>query len=297
MKKLPYLTILAAGVLWGCIGLFIKLLTRENYQPMEITAFRAYTACLLLVLFFLIKDKHKLKIHLKDIWCFVGTGFLSFVLFNYCYFVTIQESSLAVAAILLYTAPIMVMVMSLFLFKERLTLQKFVCLMLAVLGCALVSGLGGDMRLTTLGLITGVLSGFCYALYSIFGRYALRRYSTETVTVYTFVFASVGVTPFLNLPSLVSHVAQSPSILWAVFGLGLLSTVAPFLLYTKGLNVVESGKASIIASVEPVVATLISVFFFQEPLSLLGGLGVLLVIAAIVLLNVKLERKNAQPGG
>ena len=293
MKRLPYVSILLAGFLWGCIGLFVKELYRFGFAPMEVTAFRAYTACALLVVFFLFKDRKKLRLRLRDCWCFVGTGFVRFVLFNTCYFITIQQSSLAVAAILLYTAPVMVMVMSIILFKEKLTIKKFICLMLAVLGCALVSGFGGNMNLTALGLLTGVLSGFCYALYSIFGRYALKRYSTETVTIYTFVFAALGVTPFLNFSSLGGIVAKEPSSLLIVLGLGLFCTVAPFLLYTKGLCHVESGKASIMASVEPVVATLLSVFFFQEPLSPLGALGVVLVITAIVLLNLRMGKKTA----
>lgn len=93
-------------------------------------------------------------------------------MFTYCYFRTMQTTSLSVAAVLLYTAPIMVTIMSVPLFKEKLTASKVAACVLAFTGCIFVTGLLGNAQaVSASGILTGLLSGFGYALYSIFGRF------------------------------------------------------------------------------------------------------------------------------
>ncbi len=93
------------------------------------------------VLFLLIFDRKLFVIRLKDLWCFLGTGICSIVFFNFCYFKAITMTSLSVAAILLYTAPAIVMVLSYFLFKEKLTKRKLLALAMTFAGCVLVTGI------------------------------------------------------------------------------------------------------------------------------------------------------------
>lgn len=102
-----------------------------------------------------------------------------------------QQTSLAVAALLLYTAPVFVMLMSLLCFGEAFTRTKALALLLTFSGCACVTGVfGSSLTLTLSGLLYGLGSGFGYALYSIFGKYAVRKYSSLTITAYTFIWHS-----------------------------------------------------------------------------------------------------------
>ena len=107
---------------------------------MEIVALRATVTCIAMGVFLLIYDRHLFRIHLKDLWCFLGTGIMSIVFFNYCYFKAMTVASLSVAAVLLYTAPAIVMVLSYFLFQEAFTKQKVLALLLTFIGCILVTG-------------------------------------------------------------------------------------------------------------------------------------------------------------
>lgn len=287
-KKTAYICIIAAGVLWGTIGIFVRTLTAAGFSPMQLIAFRAYISAAVLVAFLAIKDRSLLKIRLRDSWCFAGTGIASFVFFNYCYFIAIGDTSLSIAAVLLYTAPIFVMVLSLLFFKEKMTGRKTIALILAFLGCVLVTGVfSQNLFVTKTGIIAGLLSGFLYALYSIFGRFALNRYSSVTVTAYTFVFASIGATPMADLGSLPTIIGGNMGLLGFILLFAVLSGVLPYLLYTKGLSHVESGQASIMASVEPVVATVIGILFFHESLTPWGVLGIAAVISALVILNIR----------
>ncbi len=202
---------------------------------------------------------------------------------------------LSTAAILLYTSPIWIMLMSVLFFREKLTGRKLLALALAFAGCVLVSGVSGE-GMTLPGLLVGLGSGIGYGLYSILGTVALRRYSPYTVTTYTFAFAALGAWLICRPAEMLAKFAAAPNLPGLVFFCvltALVTAVIPFLAYTLGLRTVEASRAGILATVEPLVATLIGVAVFSEPLTLLSGLGMLLILAAVVLLNGKTESENS----
>jgi drug/metabolite transporter (DMT)-like permease len=250
----------------------------------------------------LLFNRKLLHISLRHIWCFVGTGFISIVMFSYCYFRTIETTSLSAAAVLLYTAPFMVMVMSAVLFRERLTVLKLIACVLAFGGCILVTGIiGSGEKLPAAAIVTGLLSALGYALYSIFGRIALNYgYNPLTITAYTFFFACNGVLPLCSLPDLTLKLV-SGDILSGTYNiilgvlLGAVTAALPYVLYTVGLSRTDPGRASVIASVEPVVATLAGAAVFGESLTISGLAGITLTVTAIILMNIKNNKyKNGE---
>lgn len=289
MKKLAPILIILAGCLWGTMGLFVRQLNTMGLASMEIVEVRSILAALILFACTAIKDRKLLKLRPKNLWPLAGSGVLSIVFFNYCYFRTIAMMNLSAAAILLYTAPIFVMLMSLLFFKERLTARKLTALLMAFAGCCLVSGIASATESLSLGgLLLGLGSGFGYALYSIFSRFSLNQgLGSITITDYTFLFAAIGGAFFTDFGKLASALSQH-----GVWLLGFLvlycvvTTVAPYLLYTKGLEFVENGPASVMASVEPVVATLLGLLVFSETPTLSAILGMVLVLGALVLLSL-----------
>ena len=288
MKNKALAAVLAAGTFWGTMGFFARNLYAAGFGPLEVAQTRITTGLLFVGLYILLFNRSLFRVRIKDIWCFFGTGIMSLLMFSTCYFSAMNYTSLAVAAILLYTAPFFVMLMSLFLFKEKMSGKKVFALVLAFAGCVLVSGVGGDTVFSWKGILLGLGSGFFYALYSIFGRYAINRgYGAWTMTFYTFLFCSVGCA-FLSDWQVIGGVmaADSANILW-VLGLGFVTAFLPYVLYSLGLEHMESSKASILASVEPVVSALFGVFVFHEPLSIWGVLGIGMVLGAIIVLNVK----------
>ena len=290
MKNKALFAVLAAGAFWGTMGFFARSLYAAGFGPLEVAQTRITTGLLLVGLYILFFNRSQFKVKLKDIWCFLGTGIVSLLLFSTCYFSALNYTSLAVAAILLYTAPFFVMLMSLVLFKEKMNGKKVFALLLAFTGCVLVSGVGGDESFSWIGILLGLGSGFFYALYSIFGRYAINRgYGAWTMTFYTFLFCSIGCA-FLSDWQVIGSVmaADSANILW-VLGLGFVTAFLPYVLYSTGLEHMESSKASILASVEPVVSALFGVFVFHETMSLWGVLGIVMVLGAIVVLNIKMK--------
>lgn len=254
---------------------------------MDIVAIRAVSAVIAMFLFMIFGKRNLLKIRLKDVWCFFGTGIGSIVFFNYCYFKTISLTSMSVAAVLLYTAPAIVMILSRILFGEKLTVCKMTALVLTFVGCIFVTGIAGDASaLNIAGILTGLGSGLGYALYSIFSRYAIERgYQSLTISFYTFLIAAIVTVPFVNISGIVTVTAGSLWMLIFFLVFGVVSTVLPYTLYNYGLNTIENGKASIIASVEPLVATLLGILIYHEKMSVGGAAGMILILGALVLCN------------
>ena len=281
--------ILLAGCFWGSMGIFVRKLETFGFSAVQIVSIRLTLAALFFAVLLLVRDRSGFRIALRDLPLFLGLGFGSILFFTVCYFTAITLMTLSAAAILLYTSPIWILLMSVLFFREKLNGTKIAALAAAFSGCVLVSGVSGE-GIPLTGLLAGLGAGFGYGLYSILGTVALRRYSPFTVTTYTFLFAAAGSWLICDPADLTSKIsaAPDPGSLLLFCGLtALVTAVIPFLSYTVGLRTVEAGRAGILATVEPLVATLIGMLVFSEPLTLLSGLGILLILSAVVLLNRK----------
>ena len=286
-RNIGPLLIILAGIFWGSMGIFVRKLGTYGFTSVQIVAIRITLAALVFSIVLFIRNRSGFRITLRDLPLFLGLGFGSILFFTVCYFTAITIMPLSTAAILLYTSPIWIMLMSMLFFREKLNRIKLIALVLAFAGCVLVSGISGE-GITLIGLLIGLGSGIGYGLYSILGTIALRRYSPYTVTTYTFLFAAAGswlVCGPADMISKFTAAADLPFLLFFCCLTALVTAVIPFLSYTLGLRTVEASRAGILATIEPMVATLIGILVFAEPLTLLSGLGILLILAAVVLLN------------
>ena len=281
--------IILAGIFWGSMGIFVRRLGTSGFNSIQIVTIRVTLAALAFVIVLFLKDPSGFRIAPRDIPLFLGLGFGSVLFFTVCYFTAITIMPLSTAAILLYTSPIWIMLMSVVFFREQLTGRKILALAMAFGGCVLVSGVSGE-GLTMTGLLIGLGAGLGYGLYSILGTVALRKYSPYTVTAYTFLLASAGAWLICRPADMLSKFAAADdltSLLLFCCLTALVTAVIPFLAYTLGLRTVEASRAGILATVEPMVATLFGILVFSEPLTVFSGTGILLILAAVILLNAK----------
>ena len=285
MKQyIHYLYVILAAACWGVIGLFNRILGELGMGVLQRVTIRNFGALVVLTAVFAIVRRDVFRVKLRHLPLFVGSGIVSVLGLSIVYFQCQMECSLAVAGILLYLAPSFVVLMSAALWKPPITRRKVTALVLALIGCALVSGLvGGEVTASPRGLLLGVASGFCYATYTVFSHYTLRHYDSLTMTYWTFVFAGLGSLVFWDTAAITAVMTDGRGIAGAL-GLAIIATALPYLFYTKGLEGVESGKASIIANVEPVVGALVGVFVFGEALSLWVVLGIACVLGGVILL-------------
>ena len=289
--NIHFIFVLLAAVFWGTAGIFVRTLG-DSISEMQVVFGRALFSSLILGIIIVFKDVNLFKIKLRDIWLFALDGICSIVLFNFSYYTTMSLTSLSVAAVLLYTAPFFVVIISLFLFGKRLTAKKCLACAIAFLGCCLVSGIfDSHHRISGKALFFGLLTGFGYALYTIFGDILIKKgYKTLTITFYVFLFASFSCLLFINVADTFSALTLK-SVVWVLL-MAIFNTVLPYILYTNGLTGVDPTVAPIMATGEPVVATVVGTVICQEILTLLGVVGIILVLTSVIILNLKSRNKT-----
>lgn len=279
--------IVLAGVFWGTMGYFTRNMTQVGVDSAGSIVLRCGLAALFFAIYMWVKNPKLFAVKPKDIWLFLAIGLVSLLFFTFCYFQAIAIMSLSVAVVLLYTAPAFVMVLSLFIFHEKFTKRKVIALILAFSGCVCSAGLGaGSLNFTALGLLYGLGAGLGYGLYGIFARLLLDRgYHSPTINFYACFLAAVGAGMVWGFEAPVTAMVSSWETVVLCLAMGLFTCFLPYTMFTVGLNGVETGKAAIMASVEVVVATLVGILAFGEPVTFLGMAGVVLVLSAIVVLN------------
>ncbi len=281
--------VLTAGISWGFLGLFVRFMNAAGLGALDVCAVRSIGAAVLLAAGLLASGRHRLlRIRRRDLWCFAGAGLGSITAFNCCYFSTLRHTSIGVAVILLYTSPVFVALMSRLFFKEPFTRWKTLALVLMLAGCVLISGVctGGAENIELPWLFVGLGAGFCYALYSIFGRLAQERgYAPLTITVWAFLFAALGGLFIADWGNVASVVKAHPAVAFPWLGLVLVSTILSYSTYTASLRHLETSTAAVLVSVEPAVATLTGIVACGERLTLYGLAGMLLILAAAFALN------------
>ncbi len=287
------LCIIASGVLWGILPLFIKYFAANGFSPEQIVFTRVLFSAVFLTAWCALRSPASLRIRPADSWCFVGTGIVSIMLFSYCYFRTVESASIALAALLLYTSPIFVLFFSVLIFHERLTGRKLLAVACTFAGCASITGFLGSGAASAPWpvILIGLGAGLFYSLYTIFGKFALNRYDSLTVTTYTFIFAAFGAAFLVPLPKTFPLYAHGPVFL-AACGMTLFCSLVSFGLYTIGLKGTAPSKAGVLVTVEPVVTTLIGILVFHEQAGIATFVGMALILSATVLLS---PSRRAEP--
>jgi drug/metabolite transporter (DMT)-like permease len=198
-----------------------------------------------------------------------------------------------ISTVLLYLAPSIVGIGAALFLGEQFGLRQGISTLLAFAGCVLVVGLiGGNNEVTTKGIVAGLASAALYASFTLLGKPLMARYGSSSALVYHLIFGSIG----LIVVSLIINGGIKASLgAILVIGLfnGIFNTLLPIASYSIGMQRMNAGTASTIATLEPVLAIVLSWALLDESLGIIQILGAGLVIAAVLLLTW--SRRNAEP--
>lgn len=296
LKKAVILLPLISGTFWGTTGIFVRLLTEAGFNSQTILFSRTLVASSVLLLLILLINPSLLKIRLKDLWIFLLGGVMGTLMLNLCYNASINRLTLSLSAVLLSLSPFFVMFLAAVLFHEKITFQKIGCMFLAFFGCILVSGVleqGSGASWSGIGIAIGVLSAVFYAVYSISSRTAMNRgYHALTVTFYCMLFVALLLSFFSDWQAIGHMLREAPVKNTGFFLLhGICTSVFPYALYTCSLKYIETSKASMLVSVEPVAAMVFGALLFSEIPSPLSVLGLVITVAALSLLCMPKQKK------
>jgi len=283
------LAVAAAACIWGTLGIFAKALYAEGVSFEALVAVRAAVGWAAMVVFVLAtRGASGLRVTRGDLRLLVPLGVFGVGAFYLLYFFTVRESAVGTAAILLYSSPAFVVLLAWAFLGERLGASRVAALLLTFGGVALVAGAyaPGALEVRPLVLVTGLLSGLTYGLYSIFGKPVSGRLAPATVLSYAL---GIGAVLLLGaaLPTLGTLWGLSPASYLLLLMLAVVHTALAFGLYTVGLGRMEAGQAAIVATIEPVVAGTLGVVLLGEALTLPKLLGALLVLSGAALAQTK----------
>lgn len=285
-NKKGALLIILAGTCWGIISIFINYLSAAGLGEMQISFLRQGFAAAVFALILFVRERSRFRIPARDLWLLMLVGLVNGVLFNFLYFYTIVHSRASIAVVLLYTSPVFVIILARIFFKEKITRYKFIALVLTVVGCVFVTGvLGEGYTPPPAAILTGVLTGLAYALNNILTSAAVRKNDPTTVTLYTLIFSFIFLIPFSGWSTLVPVCRANPMTLVVAFLMCIVTCVLAQYFFSVGLNLIESGKAAIYGATEPIVGSLVGIFIFQEESNLMKIVGIIMVIAAILLIG------------
>ena len=277
---------LVAAVLWATLGLFYHRLEAHGLPRLTIAFFRAAVAALILFPVLKWRQPSWLRLKRRDWLLFVALGLLGVAAFFVVYIYAIALTGMGVAAVLMYTAPAWVTLISATFFRERLSGLKAGALLLACAGCALVGRVYdlNRVRLNLLGILAGLGAGLTYGLYTIFSKVAQRRYTSWGTLAYALGIGSLFMLPLQPL-DIVARALTAPMILFWLLMLGLIPTLVGGVAFNAALRRIPASDASIVATLEPVIAALLGWTFLGEQLEAPQLLGAGLILTAVMILQ------------
>jgi DME family drug/metabolite transporter len=298
-----YFYIAAATFCWGIAasmgraaftGRLPGLHALRPIDPLILSQSRATFSFLVLLPVLGLLRGRRLRLPAADVGQIFLIGILGVAASNYFYYLAIQRTNVATAIIVQYTAPIWVLLYTVARGLQKPTLQRVAAVGLAVTGIALVIGLfgGGGLRLDTIGVIAALLAAFSFAFYNIGGHNILARLDRWIVLLYTTYSASlfwIVINPPWKITA--AHYSGEQWLFLLLFS--LISVLAPFSFYFAGLQHLEPTRAIVVSCLEPVFSIVIAAVALGEIVRPLQVTGIVLVLAAIVVVQLP-DRRSAE---
>lgn len=283
--------VIGAATLWATFGLFAKQLYALGFGAAELASVRAFVAFVAVLPFALLR-RTPLRMSTRDALFLTFYGVVGFAVFEVIFLAALGAAPVSVAAALLYTAPAFVVLLARFTLGEPVNAGRLAALGLVLAGVLLVTGAvrmigGGAATLSARGLWLGLAAGFSYAVYTVLSKAAMQRVPPLPALVWSFGAASLALA--FVAPPIEPLMRRADALPWLI-ALGLVPTLFAYALFLRALRFLRAGAASMIASIEPVVAALLAVLLLGETLHMDQVAGIACIVAAAVLTERQSER-------
>jgi drug/metabolite transporter, DME family len=282
-----YLFALAAGAIWGTTGPLSTALYKEGSQLTDVGFWRVFLAALGFALFGLFR-RQLFRIDTRGLLWIVLLGGLSVAVFEVAFQYAIAGVGVAGAVALLYTAPVIVAILANLLLRERLNATRVGLALIVMIGVWLtVNGQVGHGQANAAGasrvagIIGGLLSASSFAGSTLLARYLVPKYGSQRMLFYELVGGTVILGLFLPLAG---KTPQPPPTLpgWVyIAALGMGAVLAANFFYFAAVKRIDAAPTAVAASIEPFVGATLALLLFNQQLTALGWLGLVLVVAGV----------------
>ncbi len=282
--------------MFGSSGIFVRTLTQNGIDSTTLLFLRFSIAIIPILIAILLTDKKLLKVNLRDIPLFIVCS-ICIVGLNLCYNESMNSIPLSLAATLLSIAPIFVLIFAYVVFREKITRRKFVCMILAIAGCMLMTGVleSNIANISIYGIILGIGAGVFWAIYLMASKKSIEQGNhTFTILFYSIIIISIALLPFTDFSQINSFVSINPTltILFLIIH-STFSFALPYIFSTVSLNYIDSGVSSILLSgAEPFAALIFGLIIYAEVPTPLMFCGFLLTLIAMMMLSTNFSLKN-----
>ena len=296
MRKIYLILPILAGLMFGSSGIFVRTLTQNGIDSTTLLFLRFSIAIIPILIAILLTDKKLLKVNLRDIPLFIVCS-ICIVGLNLCYNESMNSIPLSLAATLLSIAPIFVLIFAYVVFREKITRRKFVCMILAIAGCMLMTGVleSNIANISIYGIILGIGAGVFWAIYLMASKKSIEQGNhTFTILFYSIIIISIALIPFTDFNQISNFVSINPTltILFLIIH-STFSFALPYIFSTVSLNYIDSGVSSILLSgAEPFAALIFGLIIYAEVPTPLMFCGFLLTLIAMMMLSTNFSLKN-----
>jgi drug/metabolite transporter (DMT)-like permease len=286
--------VLCAVVIWSTTPVFIdQLQSAYHLTPLQVSTWRALLVTVFLGLYLLVRRPSVFKLQKREIGYYALYGIVGVSLFNLAFNMSVAINKAAVATTLMFCAPVFVALGSWWVFHERLRQTQILAIVINLLGCVLVgsvSELIAGATGNTKGLLLGLFSGICFAVYTLLGRGAVRskRLSPIVILFYTYLFGTLAliIWGFVTQGEHVLLVSLDGSGWGLLLILSLGPTLFGYLLFTVSLQYLSAAIASIFHTLEPVSTALLALFFLGRTMTVLQWIGLGLIVASVITMQM-----------
>lgn len=285
--SLGIIAAIAAGVLWGFLGPFVRYFSDNGISAIQMTAMRYIILVVIVFVIIALRKRDEFHIEPKMLLIMILMGVVGVALNSSCYLESMTMIPLSMATILQYLSPFIVVALSVPLFKEELTKKKAVAVVVAFLGCVLCTGVMTDPGSVNLwGVLLGALSGLFYSVYTLGSKDASSKgYGSWTILFYSSIFCLLVLLPFSDIGSAFTKCFSTSEMAVAIIVFAILLTLAPFALYNWSISKIGAGDAAIITFVEPMTAAIVGLAMYREMLTIDTAFGILMIMFSLMLVN------------
>lgn len=289
MKKIYLILPILAGIMFGSSGIFVRTLTQNGIDPTTLLFLRFSIAIIPILLAIFLTDRELFKIDKSDIPLFIACA-ICIIGLNLCYNESMNTIPLSLAAVLLSLAPIYVIIIAYIAFGEKITSKKVICMLLAIFGCVLMTGVleNSMMNISVFGIACGIGAGLFWAFYLIASKKSIKNGKhTFTILLYSIIIISIALIPFTDFGQINAFVSINP-LLTIVFLIihSTFSFALPYVFSTLSLNFIDSGTSSIFMSAsEPFAALLFGLLIYGEIPTLVMLCGFILTLVSMTILS------------
>ena len=278
MQKKAVIHVILSMILWGTIGIFRRYIDLSS----SLLAFaRGIVGALFLYVFLKMRKYNMPKIQSKKQVCLLILSGALMGLNWLCLFEAYNYTSVATATLCYYMQPIMIVLVSPVLFKEKLTSKKLVCVAVALLGMVFVSGVLETQVGGFLGIVLGLLAAVLYGIVVIMNKF-ITDVDSYQKTMIQLVSAACIMIPYMIITSDTIVVSMDVVSILMLLIVCIVHTGIAYALYFGAIPHMKTQTVALLSYLDPVVAILLSAIVLQEPLTILGIIGAICILGSTI---------------